>query len=440
MSPLVFICLLLLLSMWIIFAKSNKDNALDQSSYENYYFANRNLPAILLSTTIIATQVGGGGIIAVANEAYASGWWGIVYPLGQIIGLIVIATFFVDRFQHMKLSTVSEIFTRHYQSPLLRQFASIISTISLFFILVAQGIAAKKLLLSIGITDLWWLSAIWMIVVFYTSFGGFSMVVKTDLVQVGIIVAALLVLLYFLLEIPQGHHILNAHSWEPVHGLNAVNTIVWATCFMLIEQDMIQRYVSAKSSSILKKALWGAVIGLTSIAVLPTLIGIYAKKVGVPATESGSILIQTALTHCPQWAYLLVCIGILMAILSTVDSLMSAISSLVVLDRKQTIEKPAAITLTIGVLALIGCLYANDIIHTLVFAYGLTASALFVPVACAIARIPFSLNAVYTATLAGIISYIALHLTYSEWNFMALVVSAICGYIANLQMKSQKNP
>ena len=101
--------------------------------------------------------------------------------------------------------------------------------------------------------------------------------------------AALLVLLYFLLEIPQGHHILNAHSWEPVHGLNAVNTIVWATCFMLIEQDMIQRYVSAKSSSILKKALWGAVIGLTSIAVLPTLIGIYAKKVGVPATESGSI-------------------------------------------------------------------------------------------------------------------------------------------------------
>lgn len=437
MSILIFVCVLMLLSMWLITTKADKTN----QSHEDYFFANRNLSSILLTGTIVATQVGGGSIVGVANDAYASGWWGMVYSASQVLGLVIIATYFVESFQKMKLSTVSEIFTRYYHSTKLRKIASILSASSLFFILVAQGIATKLLLVSIGFSEIWIYATIWTIVVLYTSLGGFSIVVKTDLIQVFIIIASLLALLYCLYDIPAGHKTLTTTAWEPTSWLRIINVIVWATTYMFVEQDMIQRFVSAKSTPILRSALWGAVIALISIACLPVLIGITAHEIGLVLPDnSSSILIHTALAYSPKWIYLFVSFGILMAILSTVDSLMSAISSLLVIDQTyKSQQSPTFITTLIGITALICSLYANQIIDTLVAAYALTASALFVPVFCVIAQKPISPKAAWSAVISGIISYSTLFLIAEKWSFLALFISAFAAFVTQKTEQYQRN-
>ncbi len=430
MSILALVCILMLFSMWIIASKSDKF----EQSHENYFFANRNVSSLFLAGTIVATQVGGGSIVGVTDDAFAIGWWALIYPASQTLGLILIALFYTETLQSMKLSTVSEIFTRYYHSEALRKIASNLSALSLFFILVAQGVATKHLLISIGFSEMWLFGVVWLTVVTYTALGGFSVVVKTDLIQVAFIVISLLAMLYYLHDIPSGHKALTVNTRDVTDWFRLANIFTWATAYMFIEQDMIQRFVSAKSTPILKSALWTSVIALMAIGCLPAFIGTTAHDIGINlSSASSSVLVQTALTYTPKWVYLLVSFGILMAILSTVDSLMSAISSLLVIDRTyQKNHNPVLITAIIGVSALLLASVTDEIINTLVSAYALTSSALFVPVFCVINQKPISQKSAWSAVIAGIASYILLYIFYSKLTFLALAISGAAAAITQL--------
>src|ERR1700722_9151011 len=113
---------------------------------EDYFLAGKNVSLFPLMMTFLATQVGGGIVLGAADEAFQFGWPVILYPLGSALGLIVLGAGLGRRLAGFEISTVAQIFEVVYRSVNLRKFASFLSVISLFMILVAQIIASNKFL------------------------------------------------------------------------------------------------------------------------------------------------------------------------------------------------------------------------------------------------------------------------------------------------------
>src|SRR5262245_61831723 len=57
---------------------------------DDYYLAGRKISIFPLMMTFLATQVGGGVVLGAAEEAYLFGWTVLFYPLGAVLGLIIL--------------------------------------------------------------------------------------------------------------------------------------------------------------------------------------------------------------------------------------------------------------------------------------------------------------------------------------------------------------
>ena len=100
--------------------------------------------------TFVATQIGGGLVLGAAEEAYQFGWTVLLYPLGACLGFVVLALGVGKNLARFQVSTVAEFFEVVYRSPLLKKMASLLSITSLFMILMAQVIASRKFMVSLG--------------------------------------------------------------------------------------------------------------------------------------------------------------------------------------------------------------------------------------------------------------------------------------------------
>lgn len=425
--------------MFYILYQSRKSKLSDN---ESYYFANRGLNVWLLAGTLLATQVGGGMLIGVCDLAYQDGLIGFLYPLGQIIGIVVVFSLLSKPFQNLKLQTAPEVFTRIYQLPKIRKCASLISSFSLFIILIAQVVAIRKLLISIGFDSPYILIGIWFSVVAYTSLGGFGIVVKTDLLQIALIALGCVILLF---NLPKADAVITLPRLLPnsINKLEAMNMLIWPCCYLLIEQDMLQRFVSAKNINNLKQSLWLTCIGLFLIASVPVFIGLLAKG-QMPALDAqSSVLLSFTKLNTTAWVYSMTIFVILMAILSTVDSILCALSSLIVIDKllplkfKRNYLFNSSLTAGIGALALIGSYFAESVLKTLVFSYGLTASSLCIPIVLGILGGNKSNLAAKYSFGGGLVSYGILMYFLPNYSLLAIFVSGL-GYVVGYIKDTRK--
>ena len=153
------------------------------SSNENYLISDRSVGFIPLTLTILATQIGGGLIMGLSDNAYNYGYVSLLYPLGAVVGLVLLGGYVGRNARGKELTTLVEVFEVYYKSPFLRKAASILSIVSLSAILVSQGIASRKLLVTLGFSEIGIFYAFWLVIIFYTCMGGLKAVIDTDMFQ-----------------------------------------------------------------------------------------------------------------------------------------------------------------------------------------------------------------------------------------------------------------
>jgi SSS family solute:Na+ symporter len=359
--------------------------------HEDYLLSGRSLSTFALTMTIVATQLGGGTLLGSAEEAYRSGWPVLLYPLGSCLGLLFLATGFGARMRAYRFSTVSEVFESIYKSLTLRRLSSILSMVSLFIILVAQGIAARKFLHSLGCYSHWVYLAGWAVLIAYTVAGGLSAVVNTDIIQALFILAACSLVLFL---IPSFESV-QLPSLSASMDLSFISSdISWSSwlwmpfCFMLIEQDIGQRLFAAKSSTAIRRACLFSCLIMLAVTFIPIFLGNMASQLNLTAPEDSSILL-TAVSHITSKipSTIFAC-AILMAIMSTADSLLCSIISNLAFDfplgkgcsqaRKLLIAKMA--TLITGLIGILSSYLFNNVLSVLIFSYELSVAILFVPV------------------------------------------------------------
>jgi len=400
----LFITLLFVLQIfyWAVGKKASKKT----DTKEDYFLAGKTVRFFPLMMTFLATQVGGGLVLGAAEEAYRFGWPVLLYPVGAALGLILLGTGVGRRLASFPVSTVAQIFEIAYGSKALKKFASLLSVISLFMILVAQIIASAKFLSSLGFENTFLFIAFWAIVILYTVQGGLKAVIATDIIQAAFFSLVFLFCLGFAL---------NANSWPQMSTIASFDLVSPKLCgwllmpllFMLIEQDMAQRCFSGKCPRTVSKAALWAGIGTMAVCVVPIFFGVLANQTGLDVPKGASVLMASiSATMGPAAASVVGC-AVLAAVISTATSLINAISSNLSSDfsikENMPLVRGAAAGISIG--AVFFAFYFDNVVDMLIQSYDLSISCLFVPIAFALVKRQGNFISALLAIVFGILGF-----------------------------------
>lgn len=393
MNLFVFVSTLFLLQIVCLIVGSKAMRSL--KTQQDYFLGGRSIAFFPLMMTFVATQVGGGLVLGAAEEAYKYGWMVLLYPLGAILGLLLLACGIGRRMAEANVSTVAQLFESSFRSPGLKKIASLLSIISLFMILVAQIIASKKFMLSVGVDSALLFYLFWAIVIVYTALGGFKAVVSTDIVQATFFAVAFLLAIFYVYYSGTGF-VDSVSAGEALDNFDVAKGkfcgwVLMPLLFMVIEQDMGQRCFAARSPKIVSMATAGAALVTLGLCTIPVYFGVMARRSGMSMTQGSSVFMNAVMAMTtPAIAGIVGC-AVIAAIISTADSLINAISAnisqdfdLSFLKGSKSVRTAQMLTGGIALLAMVFSLWFDNIVDLLIQSYDLSVSCLFVSVSTAI--------------------------------------------------------
>ena len=376
-----------------------------------YFLADRKLGVFAICMSLLATQLGGGVVLGTSELSYKYGIYGIFYTLGLSLGLIGITFFGARQLREKNIGTVAELFEKEYNSVFLRKVASAISIFSLYGILVSMIIGTRKLLVSFGIENEVILYAFWIVLIIYTVLGGMKAVVYTDVVQIIVIFLIFtVVVIYYLLKD------FNYIQFAFENLLNTQNTnnvsftpyILIPFLYVFIEQDMAQRFFSAKNTKVAYTSALLAGLLLLLFSFIPLVFGIAARKLGdVP--DGGSAMTFFFIQTSNNFITSIAALAILCAIISTGDSLLCAISSNLMLDyfkKEDSLTYTRVFTVILGITAIIIANYFNDIVKVMLVGYEIMVCTLFLPIVACYFNFRKKAVFAYSSILLGLIGFL----------------------------------
>lgn len=357
----------------------------------DYLLAGKSLGIPTVTATLLAAQVGGGMFLGTAQDPFR----GLFYILGVALGLLILGLGIAEKMRTFNASTTGEILEMTYGSTKLRHLAATLSVISLLGILIGQILAVKSVLVTFAnIHDHLFFILFWLGIVTYTMIGGLHTVIITDFFRIIFIILVFSgICLYSLLTDPVSFF--SAENLTRVFEMYQESSITWQeglriilvpALFCLIEEDLAQKFFSARTQKIAGISALLASVLLVFFSFVPFYLGIKGKflRLALEANVSPLLPVLTSLTS-PFFFTIALC-GILAAITSTSDSLLCALTSILtkpcseLLAIKPSIALSRTIICVAGISTLlISYLFPEQIISVLVASYEVSICALFVP-------------------------------------------------------------
>lgn len=400
----------MLFGLQLIYWLTGRGSSKNLKDKEDYFLAGKSVRFFPLMMTFLATQVGGGGILGSADEAYRFGWPVLLYPLGMALGLILLGCGIGRKLAGFQVSTVAQIFEVVYRSPFLRKIASLLSIVSLFMILVSQIIASSKFLVSLGVSSSLLFIFFWATVILYTTQGGLKAVISTDRVQALFFSAIFFLCFGWILCFEPSATLIPGPQVAQFAQVSSklCGWLLMPLLFMVIEQDMGQRCFAGTSPKIVSKASFWAGIGTLAICAVPVFLGTLAKTMNLEIPEGGSVLMSLIGKATNPWIAALTGCAVLAAIVSTATSLINAISSnlsndfnLSFMRKIEPMRVAKGGTCLISLVAICFAFYFDNIVDLLIQSYELSVSCLFVPLWMALFGRQRSARTALTAMIFG---------------------------------------
>ena len=333
------------LVFWLVYHNARFGKG--SGSSNNYFLAGKGLGTLLLSFSVMATQMGGTMFIGTVAIARKCGWQAMYYPVGMAVGLLLVGLFVGKRLNALGVSTTSEIFKKIYKSDTLHYLSSCTSIFSLFFILVVQMVGASKLLSSLGYTDPAIFYLLWFTIIGYTALGGLRSVVVTDFFQILFIFLVVITVPFFV-----DYSMASKTAILPLMELkdDIFTLCIMPSLFMIIGQDMGQRCFAGKSKDVVSTSFIISAIGIAIVGYIVVFLGVQSRFFEIDDKLSPilSIISNPVVFNC-------VALAIIVAIVSTADSLLCAISSNIAVDivKGKSVFFAQLLTACIGGLALV---------------------------------------------------------------------------------------
>ena len=312
----------------------------------NYLTANRNIGLFSLTTSLVASALGAWILFGPAS---ASTWGGIGAVIGYALGTGFPMIFLIYlgkkiRTDFPKGSSLIEYMRQKFGKSLFKLI--LLMTIFYMFIFLCAEVTAVAVLINyISGTELW-ITALIVIIstLTYTLYGGLRASIFTDNIQMFVIAVLLLITISYItlfngdnfsfVFIESKNPQLLSSSYVPSYTAGLTFFIAVAAT-NLFHQGNWQRVYAAKNYETLKKGLIISFLIIVPIVFLMGFIGMVSFSVD-PSNRPDLGFFTLLLKEQTELLSLLIIVLGLALTISTVDTLVNAISSLFVVDGKAT--------------------------------------------------------------------------------------------------------
>ena len=312
----------------------------------NYLTANRNIGFFSLSTSLVASALGAWILFGPASAAT---WGGIGAVIGYALGTAFPMIFLISlgkkiRNEFPKGSTLIEFLRKKFSKSLFKLIL-LMTVFYMFVFLCAEVTAVAMLINYISGTELWITALIILIgTLIYTLYGGLRASIFTDNIQMIVIMILLIISAFYLTSFTGDQFSFSYIKEQNPHLLSTnyiPNYTAGLTFFIavaatnLFHQGNWQRVYAAKNNEVLKKSLIVAFIIIIPIVLFTGFSGLVAVSVDpkvIPDLGFFSLLLKQQTEFL---SLIIVILGLSLTI-STVDTLVNGISSLIIVDGKAT--------------------------------------------------------------------------------------------------------
>lgn len=362
-----------------------------RSSLEEFHLAGRSLRLVLLTGTFCVTIVGASSTLGMAGLGYSKGLPGAWWMLSGTIGLLLLALFLAEKIRSARVWTLPELVGIFYGEKA-RLATSALVLISWIGVIAVQIVACGTILRAIfGGNQTLLMAACTLVFVLYTAHGGQRSVVRTDLVQLFIIVSGIGLLFIKCWEVA-GLAPFASQSFPTSADMGTsevVFMVVVVGSAYLIGPDMYSRLFSAQSPEIAKRAALFSAVLLIPLAFAITSLGIFASAFYPHISPEEAIPVLMTGILSPGLVGI-VAAAFLAAFMSSADTTLMTATSILTLDLYSRIWPKSSAghilkvsqvsSVGLGLLAFIVAVFSPSIIKTILLAYTVFTGGLLVPV------------------------------------------------------------
>ena len=338
---------------------------------EDYFLANRTFGPVILFFTLAATNFSAFTFLGFAGKAYSSGFgqYGI---MGFGTAIMAIMFFIIGRKvwilgKEKGYITPPELVGDRFNSLSLRLLFMIVMIIFTIPYLATQAIGAGMLIQYM--TDIGWQigAIITMIVIMvYVLFGGMRGSGWTDFIQGLIMIIAMTMAVVFVAVALGGFEAANIAAYEakpelftrPGGGDFFLPQIWFSFMLLWIFADpmfpqIFSRFYTAKNEKSLKMSMILYPIVVSFLFLFPVLIGIWTHGTGIEIAKGSEDMVLPIMvaTYTPSFVFAFVMIGALAALMSTADSQLLSLSTM--LSRDIPIKKKHVSEILFGKIVIV---------------------------------------------------------------------------------------
>ena len=314
----------------------------------NYLTANRDIGLFSLTTSLVASALGAWILF---GPAAAATWGGIGAVIGYALGTAFPMIFLIYlgkkiRTEFPKGSSLVEFMRRKFGKSLFKLI--LLMTIFYMFIFLCAEVTAVAILINyISGTELWITALIVLLATLtYTLYGGLRASIFTDNIQMIVISVLLLISISYILThtgstfsfefIKEKNPQLLSGSYIPSYTAGLTFFIAVAAT-NLFHQGNWQRVYAAKNYQTLKQSLLISFFIIIPIVFLMGFIGMVSFSIDPSQRPDLGFFTLLLQEQTKTLSLLIIILGLALTI-STVDTLVNAISSLFVVDGKATFK------------------------------------------------------------------------------------------------------
>ena len=349
---LLFLAALLYISYWV---QQQSSEARSSNFVKDYFIGGRSLGGFVLAMTTVATYSSVSTFVGGPGVAWQIGYGWLYMAIVQMVVIFLVMGVFGKKIsliaKDIDAVTVIDIIRARYRSDALANMAAIFIVAFFCATMVAQFVGAAKLFEAVtGYSYMTGLTMFGIIVVIYTTIGGFKGVAITDAICAVAMMVGMAILFYCLLDKAGGYSAIMAHfrandpaMLEPLSrgkmpiSLYISQWLLVGVCTLALPQSVV-RSISYKDTKALRQAIIIGTVVIGVVTIIATWVGVLCKGVLTNpdlAAYGGSvdnIMPRTIISvMSPFWAGVVI-IGPIAATISTVSSLLLTSSSSIIKD------------------------------------------------------------------------------------------------------------
>lgn len=371
-----------------------------ENSTEAFFLGNRRIPWWAVGISIFGTSLSAITYISIPATAYATNWVTLLNNMGIVMLAPFVAIWYMPRLREHPVTTAYEYLeqrfnlgTRIYGSIVFIVFQigrmSIVLYLPAIALSAATGMDIQFCILTMG-----------LLATLYTVMGGIEAVIWTDVIQSVVLVSGAilaLVLIVFNTDGGVSGLLTQAYEADKMHMVNWSGDYTTAALWVVIlggvfanaypamaDQTVVQRYLSTASEKEATKALWTNALLTIPIQFLFFSIGtalwLYYRQHPAqldPLLQNDAILPLFVIQQFPAGLKGVLIAGLFAASMSSLDSSMNSLSSVLVNDyyrrfvrnvtERNALRAAKGLTLLFGMFGTVSALYVTTFDAPLLF-------------------------------------------------------------------------